>query len=107
MSRLFGECLLPGYCFSFLHIQKARLVEYNSHVDGLGGFVLLGAFSTVSHGFFLIVTAPLLWILGGSLAVASRSRDPIIDYPIYSLLNFSKFARFPQGLPKNLNRNAL
>ncbi len=89
------------------NIQKARLVEYNSHAGELGPLVLLGALSTASHGFYLLLTAPLLWILGGSLAVSSRSRDPILDYPKHSFSEMRKFARFPQGLPKNLNHNAL
>ncbi len=92
---------------SVFDIQKARLVEYNSHASELGPLVLLGALSTASHGFYLFLTAPLLWILGGSLAVSSRSRDPILDYPKHSFAEMSKFARFPQGLPKNLNRDEL
>jgi len=88
-------------------VTHARLVEYKSHHGELGGWIALGTLSTVSHGWYLILTAPLLWIFAGTLAASSRSYDPIIDYPRYSFNEFKAYARFPQGLPKNLDRHKL
>jgi len=88
-------------------ITKARLVSFNSKARSMGGLVFLGTLSTLSHGFYLILTAPLLWMIGGSATAASQSREPIIDYPKQSLKNFQQYARFPQGLPQGLNRAKL
>lgn len=89
------------------NITRARLVEYKPHTGELSGWIFLGALSTISHGFWLAITTPVLWILGGTLAESSRSFDPILDYPGHSLSSFRAFARFPQGLPKNINRKLL
>jgi len=88
-------------------VTKARLVTYDAHTGELSGWVLLGTLSTLSHGWYLVLTAPLLWGLAGSIAASSRSHDPIIDYPRHSFDAFRPYARFPQGLPRHLNRKAL
>lgn len=87
------------------HIVSARLVTY--HAEGLMGLgVFLGTLSTISNGAFLIFTAPM-WLIGGSIAAGSRSYDPIIDYPDKPLKDFVPFARYPQGLPLHLDRDAI
>ncbi len=88
-------------------ISHARITEYDSHVGELGLWVFFGMASTISHGWYLVLTAPILWLLAGTIAASSRSHDPILDYPKASLKSFKSFARFPQGLPQNLNRRAL
>ncbi|MBC8374723.1 MAG: hypothetical protein H8E26_01690 [FCB group bacterium] len=84
-------------------IKHARLTIYDSEAGKLAGWTVLGTFSTISHGFLLILSAPI-WIISGSTAAAIQSRKPILDYPKISLDQFKKYARFPQGLPANLNR---
>ncbi|MBI1807349.1 MAG: hypothetical protein HYR76_09900 [Ignavibacteria bacterium] len=86
-------------------ILSARLVTYDG--GGLMGLsVLLGTLSTISNGGFLILTAPM-WLIGGSIAATSRSYDPIIDYPAKPLKQFVPFARYPQGLPPNIDRTTV
>jgi hypothetical protein len=85
-------------------ILSARLVIYDA--QSMGGWVLLGTLSTISHGLLLIFTTPM-WLIGGTIAVVSRSYDPIIDYPQRPLVDFKAFARYPQGLPPNLDRNVI
>jgi len=92
------------HAFAAADVLKARLVAYE--VSGLGGYVILGMVSTVSHGVVLLITAPL-WLIGGSWAAISRSYDPIIDYPGEPLKRFVPFARFPQGLPPELDRSTI
>lgn len=89
------------------NISEARLVNYESHAGETGGWVFLGTLSTISHGFYLLVTAPVLWLLAGSIASASHTHDPVMDSSNYSISSFSPYARFPQGLPKDLNRKTL
>ena len=85
-------------------IASARLVTYDA--SNMGDYVFLGTLSTVSNGWFLFVTAPM-WIIGGSIASVSRSFDPVIDYPSKPLTDFAPFARYPQGLPPDLDRGAI
>ena len=85
-------------------VLSARLVIYDA--SSMAGYVFLGTLSTISNGLFLIFTAPM-WLIGGPIAAGSRSFDPIIDYPQRPLVDFKPFARYPQGLPSGLDRNAI
>lgn len=85
-------------------IQSARLSLYNA--GDLWAAPLLGPLLTISNGWFLVFTAPM-WIIGGSIAASSRSYEPIIDYPAKPLHEFVRYARFPQGLPADLDRSTI
>lgn len=85
-------------------IASARLVAYDA--PALVAPVLLGTLSTASHGLLLVFTAPM-WIIAGSISAGARTYDPIIDYPEKRLAEFRPYARFPQGLPKGLDRGRI
>ncbi|MDZ7336124.1 MAG: hypothetical protein ONB32_13315 [candidate division KSB1 bacterium] len=87
-------------------IKSARLVTYKSDAERMGVLVVCGTLSTFSNGFLLLITAPI-WIIGGSIAVSTRSFEPILDYPKQPLSRFAPFARYPQGLPPGINRNQI
>ncbi|NOX87944.1 MAG: hypothetical protein GXO77_02885 [Calditrichaeota bacterium] len=87
-------------------IKSARLTAYNSKAGTMGLLVILGTASTVTNGFFLMFTAPL-WLIGGSLAARSRSFDPILDYPKKPWGEFVPFARYPQGLPPDVDKKKI
>ena len=87
-------------------ITKARLVCYNSNSGEMSGLVILGTVSTISNGLFLIFTMPM-WLIGGTIAGSTQSYIPIIDYPDEDFKEFSKFSRFPQGLPEKINRRRI
>ena len=72
----------------------------------MAGLTVLGTLSTFSHGFIAVISAPI-WIVSGSAAAAIQSRKPILDYPKTTIDQFTIYARFPQGLPTNLNRASL
>ena len=72
----------------------------------LGLWTLLGTLSTGSHGFFLILSAPV-WILTGTVAAVNQSRQPVLTYPRQGWAGWRAYARFPQGLPPGLARAAL
>lgn len=63
-----------------------------------------GVLSTVSHGFGLILTAPI-WAIIGTSAAASASHAPRIRSSDPAALR--PFARFPNGLPPGLDRATL
>lgn len=91
------------YAVALSSVKSARLEAYESYSGEVGGLAMLGTLTTISNGAFLIFTAPM-WIIGGSAVSASRSREPMIDYPKRDWNRLAAFARFPQGLPEGLDR---
>jgi len=67
---------------------------------------VLGLLSTVSNGWFLIVTGPM-WLIGGSIAASGQRRVPIESVPTVRWTDVAAFARFPQGILPGVELNAL
>ncbi len=100
------------------NIKVAKLIAYDMRNTGscigIILFTLLGTASTISHGFFLILTAPA-WILTGTVSCLMYHMNPhaIITYPSVlpfrrtSLEDFKPFARYPQGLPPDIDRSLI
>jgi len=61
----------------------------------------LGAASTISHGFLLVLSAPI-WVLTATITAGIESRASQLEYPGDGWDQFSIWARFPQGLPAGL-----
>lgn len=85
-------------------VIAGTLTTYDGKYEALRLWTILGAVSTLSHGFALILTAPA-WGVAGSLATASASKAPRIESTNPSLLRI--YARFPQGLPPGLDARSL
>ncbi len=83
-------------------IKRTRITGFNSHHGTLALWTLMGTLSVGSHGYYLMLTAPV-WIISGTIASASQSRAPIKEYPTDMWDDIRMYARFPQGLPKNIN----
>lgn len=90
----------------FSKISKAQITGYDSQHSSIGGWTFLGTVSTLLHGFVLVLSAPI-WIISGSSMTASQSKKPVLKFPDKPLSEFSKYARFPQGLPEGLDRSKL
>jgi hypothetical protein len=86
-------------------ITWAGLYKYE-HEGGLGAWGLLGGLSTISHGFFLVISFPV-WMLVTGIAIAVESGHVEIEYPDEDWREFSKWARFPQGMPPGMDPRAL
>lgn len=86
-------------------VRSAELYHYEAE-GGLGAWGLLGTLSTISHGFFLVLSAPA-WIVSGSIAAGMESRHVINEYPEDDWPVFAMWARFPQGMPPGLDAEAL
>jgi hypothetical protein len=82
----------------------AELIAYRMDVSELQIWSVLGLVSTVSHGFGLILTAPV-WALAGTVATAAASYAPRIVSTDAIVLR--SFARFPQGFPPGFDRSTL
>ena len=87
-------------------IKSAKLAKYHSQLSKITQWAGLGTLSTLSHGFWSFFSAPV-WIITGLRDGRKNSRSAILEYPDVPLSDFSKFARFPQGIPAALDRSTL
>lgn len=85
-------------------INELQMVTFDANWGNLATWTALGTLSTLSHGFILILSAPV-WIIGGSAATGTQSYRPVFTNPDTETLR--TYARFPQGLPPNLDRDRL
>lgn len=71
---------------------------------GLWAWTLVGTVSTLSHGYFLIASAPL-WLLAGAVTASTASKSGKLKLREAELQfqweDLRRFARYPQGLPAN------
>jgi hypothetical protein len=80
-----------------LELDDKNSVEYGLWTFG-------GIISTISHGYYLVLTAPFWLLTGIPAAVGESGRDryesenPDKDFWI----SIIKFSRFPQGMPDNI-----
>lgn len=88
------------------HIHHAQLSTYDSNYGGLALWTIVGSLTTPSHGYFLLLSLPL-WVLTGSISTSAQSWLTIEKFPAMSWDKLRKYARFPQGLPKRLDRSTL
>jgi hypothetical protein len=87
-------------------ISAAKLTSYYSGASLLALWTVLGVLSTPSHGWFMGLTVPL-WVITGSVSSAGQSYAPQKKYPKLSWYELRQYARFPQGLPPEVDREGL
>jgi hypothetical protein len=87
-------------------IIQAKLTAYKSNKGVLGMWTFLGCLSTGSHGMLAGISLPT-WILAGSILTGTQSHQPVEKYPKVKWNSFKKFARFPQGLPPDVDLDSL
>ena len=84
-------------------IEQTILVFHKNKTEGFALWGGLGTLSTISHGWFLFLSAPL-WIITGITATITEAKRPnTLEYPGSTWQEMNKFARFPQGIPEGLN----
>jgi len=83
-------------------VRKARVAGYGDEGAAAGSWMTIGALSTLSHGYYLVLTLPLLWLGGGGGATWDESRAGFVPES-----EFRAYARFPQGLPPDLDPTTL
>lgn len=84
-------------------IASARIILFNNVSDNYSGWTFLNSLATISNGYFLIFTLPINLITGISTANAEAKRINYYDYPALTWDELSKFARFPQGIPEQVD----
>jgi hypothetical protein len=88
------------------YVNSAKLTSYWHGAGGLAGWTFLGIISTASHGIGLILTAPV-WLIVGASATAAQTYAPQEKLRDQDWEKLSKFARFPQGLPSDIDRSSI
>jgi hypothetical protein len=83
---------------------SATLTAYRMPLGPIVGWSVAGTLATISHGYFLMFTAPV-WIITGTAGAAAASRAPRIRSLSPDTLRF--FARFPHGLPPHVDRASI
>ncbi|MEJ2501978.1 MAG: hypothetical protein P8177_01485, partial [Gemmatimonadota bacterium] len=83
-------------------ITFAEVTGYDSRPGDVVTVSAIGILATVSNGMFLIFTAPG-WILTGTIASRVQDRASGISTVDGSLRSLSLYARFPQGMPPDLD----
>ncbi len=83
-------------------IRSWSLAWYEADNSGVIGFAVVGTLSTLSHGLFLVFTAPLLWMIPGTAMARVQSRKGYesgeVGDPV-AMAALAMYARFPAGLP--------
>lgn len=87
-------------------VERAKLTRYSIPIEFLGLWTVLGAFSTISHGIGLIITAPF-WIVAGASVTAVTSHAPQIAYPASAWEAFRPYSRFHDGWPAGFDRSTI
>jgi hypothetical protein len=104
-------------------VRDGKVRGYDPRSGDYSLWTFLGVLSTGSHGYGMVLSAPL-WILVGTMSAAavSRSPDVYLDEPDASRARrfeplppedelphrdrVARYARFPQGLPHELRDTA-
>jgi hypothetical protein len=87
-------------------VAEATLMGYDSDKGKLGLWTFAGTLSTASHGWGLILSAPV-WLITGITGTAVQSHAPQMKLRSSSWARARAYARFPQGLPDGLDRSSL
>lgn len=95
-------------------IWDIKLTRFEQEHGGLAMWTVTGTLGTLSHGFFLLGTLPA-WAISGSITTGNASREPIVHprsehgvpISVYQLRPLAMYARFPQGLPRTMDRSKL
>jgi len=86
-------------------IKKLQLEVYWEKQRTLG-WGILGAISTLSHGWGSIISAPT-WIIATVSAVPTEANSGLIVQSRKKMVDLRPFARFPQGFPKDIDLSSL
>lgn len=86
------------------HAVSSLRVERYAPDSAAGLWVMAGVASTLSHGLILVLSAPL-WTLFGSITAAEYASSYVLVDSDYDRAR--SFARFPQGLPPEIDRSKI
>lgn len=79
-------------------VKKVSVELYDSGWAWMLVWTVLGTASTLSHGFYLILSAPI-WIATGSATTGAAGASNDLDVAPGQVMRLWQFARFPAGMP--------
>jgi hypothetical protein len=83
-------------------VRRITIVGYGNRAGTLAAWSVAGGISSLSHGGFLLLTAPM-WAIGGIAAsLTEKHAGTWHDDDVAR-----RFARFPQGLPPGFDSKSL
>jgi hypothetical protein len=88
----------------YVHARDVRRVKielYQGHAVNAGVWTAVGTLSTLSHGFLLVLSAPIWLITGMTSTVFLANDNDAESAPAGPLW---QYARFPQGLPASMHK---
>jgi hypothetical protein len=87
-------------------IVRAEVTGFDSRPGNVIAAAGLGVLTTLSNGAFLVFTAPA-WLITGAVASSSQARLSRIEARVPNLAPLAHYARFPQGLPPDVDLTTL
>ncbi len=90
-------------------VRNATLFIHENNGGKAALTTFLGTVSTISNGFYLLITAPI-WIISGTILTvqASNKGNYYQAEPDFAWWDsFKLYARFPQGIPENFGQTPL
>ena len=86
-------------------LAKVRLVRFEGDIDSKLSLGIVGTLSTLTHGVFLVFSAPI-WMISTTVATRTESSAGVYDSSPVDLGVLQQFSRFPQGLPPGFGHPA-
>lgn len=91
--------------FEWGEVRTWRARAYDRGTGTYAAYTAAGTVSTLSHGLFLVISAPV-WLIAGSAITGAESRAADFDETDRQS-ELRPWARFPQGLPPGLDVEGL
>ena len=100
---------LTFFCVEDISIAKVATFDNNDKLNTIRNVTILSIATCVSHGWFGFFTAPM-WVVTGLYSAYKFSQSSIYEFPSRrypSIESFSKYSRYPMGIPKDLDRSSI
>lgn len=91
---------------SMEQVSTVRVETYDPQAGHIVGAGVGGAISTLSHGAWLVLTAPM-WMIVTTTSASMRGHEALAEYPRQAVEELQPYARYPGGLPPSLDRATL
>jgi hypothetical protein len=87
----------------FRQVRSGSVTKYRPDLGLVDAWGVGGTLSTISHGYYLVFTAPM-WMLTGGISHANTASEAKIEFAAGDRRHreLAAWARFPQGLPPEL-----
>ena len=79
-------------------VEKMTIAAYRTHEGRVALWGAAGTLSTVTHGMYLLLSAPV-WVVTSLVTPVVIHDRPVMQWPRESIDKLRPFARFPQGMP--------